>query len=107
MSLYGKNLWNFINQDCLWRRIIIHEYISLETLLIHEERNPIKNASDQLKVLVLTFPIVGRFLVWGVGDGTHVRIREDTILGRGNNIFLPMDLIHHLHDNPTYLPFIK
>lgn len=46
----------------------------------------------------LTFPVVGRFLAWKVGNGRHVRVGADAIVGCGENIFLQEAIVASLQE---------
>jgi len=45
--------------------------------------------------MTLAFPVIGSYMEWRVGDGTKIRVGEDSIMGCLRNIFLPDEIIHH------------
>ena len=55
-----------------------------------------ENVSDQLKTVTLVLPLIGPYLDWKIGDGTHVRLGVDIVMGCGLGIFLPNQMIQHL-----------
>jgi hypothetical protein len=74
--LVAKTLWNLLIEDSLWRRIIIQKYIAPNSLLnwITMERKSIHNVSNQWESMTISFPMIGEYLAWRVGNEAHVRI---------------------------------
>lgn len=56
------------------------------------------NVSIHWKALVQCFPLVGRWLVWKVGNGEQVRIGVDPWVGYKNKFRFPYWLIEMLQD---------
>jgi len=54
-SLAEKSLWNMINKESLWRRILIQNYITPGIVMdwISRERKRIQNVLNQWKALTL------------------------------------------------------
>jgi hypothetical protein len=99
-ALAVKSLTIFLTIDSLWRQTLIDKYIALDTILdwIRKRQKCAHNVSNQWRAISLAFPIIGNFLAWKVGSREKVRIRVDAIPGCGANIFLPDNLVTHLHD---------
>jgi len=62
--------------------MFIQKYIALDSLLdwVRMERESIQNVSNQWKAMMLSFPIIGKYLAWRVGNGAQVRIGTDVIM---------------------------
>ena len=60
------------------------------------ERKNMQNISTWWKDLTHSFPNMGPYLSWIVGDGTQVRVDINEIMGCSRNIFLPGNIINQL-----------
>lgn len=99
-SLAAKSLWRDLTHGSLWRRIIDHNYFKTRTVLdwIRTMRKSVKNYYNQCKAFVLSFPVIGRFLAWKVGQGDQVRIGTDAVLVWGERMIFPGDMLTSLQD---------
>ena len=70
-------------------------YISPNTLIdwIRQGRKSIHNVPNHWKALTLSFLAIDNYLAWRIGNGSHVKVEEDAILGCGPQIFLPKHVV--------------
>jgi hypothetical protein len=98
-ALAGRNLWRLTLGNTLWVRVLNSKYFP--NLSISEWfREPMKSSKGSIvwKALVEAFPLVGKWMVWCIGNGEKVRLGEDPWLGAGNNYKLSPPLLQFLKD---------
>jgi hypothetical protein len=94
-ALSAKCVWRLITVDGLWSQVMKQKYIELDFM---EDwiRSPTKSHQNALivwKVVILAFPLVGRWLIWKVGRGNKVRLGEDPWVGYGVSYRLSENLV--------------
>eukprot|EP01018_Ginkgo_biloba_P023075 Gb_32325 [translate_table: standard] len=78
-ALAAKFVWRLISSEGLWCQVLSHKYIAPDTVeyWIRTPSQNINGTSIVWKVVVLAFPLVGRWLVWRVGIGRRVCLGLD------------------------------
>jgi len=70
-ELAPKIMWRLLHNDMLWVKVRTSKYLPGMTFL-EWIRTPLKNTQNCLicwKALVEAFPLIGRHIVWSVGNG--------------------------------------
>jgi hypothetical protein len=98
-ALAAKCKWRLIEGKGLWAHIIKDKYIPHDTIVdwIREPEKCSQNGSIIWKAILQDFPLIGRWLIWCIGDGSQVLIGKDPWIGSQNNHLLPASLIQWLN----------
>ena len=79
-ALVDKSLWRLIQDtDSLWGRVVCSKYCSNMEIIdwIRIPNKSFKNGSVGWKSMVLTFPLIGTWIAWEIGNGKSIRIGLD------------------------------
>jgi hypothetical protein len=98
-SLAAKSLWRLIHNKMLWSRVMTSKYLSGMTIIewIRSPRKTVINSSICWKAMVETFPLIGKWIVWNVGNGKSIRIGENPWVNSGEGFKLTKNLVNALH----------
>lgn len=85
-ALADKSLWRFIQNNSLWGRVLKSKYLPRQSI-VEWIRQPHKSSKGSIisRALVSSFPLVGPWVVWQVGNGKEIRLGEDPWLGSKNH----------------------
>lgn len=95
-------MWRLISKEDLWNQIHIQRYIEPNSAedWIGNPNKSINNASILLKVLTITFPLIGRLLAWKVCNEAKAKISIDPWISSGAEYKLPEAVINSLQSRP-------
>ena len=65
---------------------------------IREKCFRVRNVLAIWKGFLLTFPWLGKGILWQVGNGSDIRLGVDPVVGLGSSFILPGDLRAYLED---------
>ena len=82
----------------MWNDVIKNQYITLNLILewIHKLDKSQHNASVMWKETMQSFDLIGKGLVWKMGDGHKVYLYEDLWIGSEENQKIMFPMIIHL-----------
>jgi hypothetical protein len=93
-ELATKSLWKVILGTGTWMGVLYQKYI-LPFSVLDRIRSPNKShANDSIfwKDLFQSFPLVGNWISYKVGDGNRIRLGVEPWIGGDNDIRLSMDI---------------
>ena len=98
-ALATKSVWNVIQGSGLWVQIVVLKYVYPLSLLewIRSSVKHKRSMSICWKVVLRSFHIIGKNLVWKIGNGADVHLGMDPWVGYKWRHLLPYPLVEKLH----------
>jgi hypothetical protein len=62
----------------------------------------VQNGSIIWKYILNAFPLIGKWLIWKIGNGAHILIGKDPWIGSKDNHLLPENMVCSLNEGGFY-----
>jgi len=103
-SLAEKSLWRLMHKRMLWGKVMISKYMTRKSI---EEwfwmpRKVVHISYTWWKVMADSFPLMGVWIVWWVGNGRSIQIGEDHWEGSYRDFKLSKELVDIIHNMGVY-----
>jgi hypothetical protein len=105
LSLAAKSCWRGLFESNLWSTVLRKKYLKGMDLTswLRKDVHPTKNTSIIWKNLILSLPIIKRWLAWEIGTGQRTLLGRDPFIGCGDNYQLSTPLLHALNSQNIFM----